>query len=196
MTGAFRVLAACLALSLTPLANAGDADGRPLPAESVYQVDAVLTRAGGGPVAWRSLRGMPRVVTMVYSSCRAVCPMIVESARAVQRGLPERDRARVGFVLVTMDPARDTPETLAKVQRERHLDSPSWTLLQPAAADVRSLAAILGVRYRALADGEFNHTTTLVLLDAEGRVLARTEKIGAAGDPDFAAAARAAAAAR
>lgn len=196
MTGAFRVLAACLALSLTPLANAGDADGRPLPAESVYQVDAVLTRAGGGPVAWRSLRGMPRVVTMFYSSCRAVCPMIVESARAVQRGLPERDRARVGFVLVTMDPARDTPETLAKVQRERHLDSPSWTLLQPAAADVRSLAAILGVRYRALADGEFNHTTTLVLLDAEGRVLARTEKIGAAGDPEFAAAARAAAAAR
>ena len=89
MTGAFRVIAACLALSLTPLANAGDADGRPLPAESVYQVDAVLTRAGDGPVAWRSLRGVPRVVTMFYSSCRAVCPMIVESARAVQRGLPE-----------------------------------------------------------------------------------------------------------
>src|SRR5688572_14724363 len=112
VTGAFRVIAACLALSLTPLANAGDADGRPLPAESVYQIDAVLTRAGDGPVAWRSLRGVPRVVTMFYSSCRAVCPMIVESARAVQRGLPERDRARVGFVLVTMDPARDTPETL------------------------------------------------------------------------------------
>ncbi len=95
-----------------------------------------------------------------------------------------------------MDPARDTPETLAKVQRERHLDPPSWILLQPAAADVRPLAAILGVRYRALADGEFNHTTTLVLLDAEGRVLARTEQIGAAGDPEFAAAVRAAAAAR
>jgi protein SCO1 len=139
---------------------------------------------------------MPRVVTMFYSTCRAVCPMIVESARAVQRGLPERDRARMGFVLVTMDPARDTPETLARVQRERHLDSPSWTLLRPAAADVRSLAAILGVRYRALADGEFNHTTTLVLLDAEGRVLARTEKIGAAGDPEFLEAARVAAAAR
>ena len=196
MTGAFRFLGACVALSLTPIAIAGDPGGRPLPAESVYQVDATLTRADGGPVAWRSLRGMPRVVTMFYSTCRAVCPMIVESARAVQRGLPERDRARVGFVLVTMDPARDTPETLARVQRERHLDSPSWTLLQPAAADVRSLAAILGVRYRALADGEFNHTTTLVLLDAEGRVLARTEKIGAAGDPEFLEAARAAAAAR
>jgi protein SCO1/2 len=82
------------------------------------------------------------------------------------------------------------------VQRERHLDSPSWTLLQPAAGDVRSLAAILGVRYRALADGEFNHTTTLVLLDAEGRVLARTENVGAAGDKAFSDAVRAAATGR
>ena len=122
--------------------------------------------------------------------------MIVESARAVQRSLPEPDRTRVGFVLVTMDPSRDTPETLAKVQHERHLDATSWMLLRPEPADVRPLAAILGVRYRQLADGEFNHTTTLVLLDGDGRVLARTEKIGAAGDPAFSEAVRAAATAR
>ncbi len=196
MTVSFRVLGACLAFALLFFGMAGESAGTPVPADSVYQVDANLTRAGGGPVSWRSLRGTPRVVTMFYSTCRAVCPLIVESARAVQRSLPEADRAHMGFVLVTMDPARDTPETLAKVQRERHLDAANWLLLQPAAADVRTLAAILGVRYRALADGEFNHTTTLVLLDADGRVLARTEKIGGAGDPEFSEAVRAAAAAR
>jgi protein SCO1/2 len=52
------------------------------------------------------------------------------------------------------------------------------------------------VRYRELADGEFNHTSTLVLLDAEGRVLARTENIGAAGDKTFSDAVRAAATGR
>lgn len=190
----YPVVAACLALSLPLVGVAGDSPVRPLPAESVYQVDASLTRAGGGAVEWRSLRGTPRVVTMFYSTCRAVCPMIVESARAVQRSLPEGDQAHMGFVLVSMDPARDTPETLARVQRERHLDAASWLLLQPRQEDVRPLAAILGVRYRALADGEFNHTTTLVLLDAEGRVLARTEKIGGAGDLEFGKAVRAAAA--
>jgi protein SCO1/2 len=41
------------------------------------------------------------------------------------------------------------------------------------------------VRYRALADGEFNHTSALVLLDGEGRVVARTEKIGSVPDPEF-----------
>jgi protein SCO1/2 len=133
---------------------------------------------------------------MFYASCRAVCPMIVESARAVQRSLSEAERGRVGFVLISMDPRRDNPAALAKLQTERHLDPASWLLLQPGERDVRALAAVLGVRYRELADGEFNHTTTLVLLDAEGRVLARTENVGAAGDKAFSDAVRAAATGR
>ena len=48
---------------------------------------------------------------------------------------------------------------------------------------MRKLAGVLGIRYRELADGEFNHTSALVLLDAEGRVLARTEKLGASPGP-------------
>ena len=193
MTRALRLVVACLAVAAPlPPAGAGSAE-RALPPESVYHLDATLAPAGGGEIEWRALRGMPRVVTMFYSACRAVCPMIVESARSVRRSLPEAARGRVGFVLVSLDPQRDTPEALAKVQRERHLDAPAWLLLQPAENDVRPLAAILGVRYRALADGEYNHTTTLVLLDADGRVLARTENIGAAGDPEFLAAVQAAA---
>ena len=55
---------------------------------------------------------------------------------------------------------------------------------------MRKLAALLGIRYRQLADGEFNHTSVLILLDAEGRILARTEKLGAKPDPAFLAAVR------
>ena len=41
-----------------------------------------------------------------------------------------------------------------------------------------------------LADGEFNHTSALVLLDADGRILARTEQVGSRPDPEFLAAVR------
>jgi protein SCO1/2 len=41
-----------------------------------------------------------------------------------------------------------------------------------------------------LANGDFNHTSALVLLDAEGRIVARTEKIGSVPDPEFVAAVR------
>lgn len=47
---------------------------------------------------------------------------------------------------------------------------------------------------RALADGEFNHTSALILLDADGRILARTELVGTRPDPEFLAAVRRAAA--
>jgi protein SCO1/2 len=43
---------------------------------------------------------------------------------------------------------------------------------------------VLGVRYRQLADGQFNHTSALLLLDQDGRIMARTERMGAV-DPQF-----------
>ena len=52
------------------------------------------------------------------------------------------------------------------------------------------MAGALGIRYRQLADGEFNHTSMLVLLDADGRILARTEQVGSQPDPEFVAAVR------
>ena len=55
---------------------------------------------------------------------------------------------------------------------------------------MRAVAGVLGIRYRQLADGEFNHTSELVLLDADGRVLARTDKVGSRPDPEFLAAVR------
>jgi protein SCO1/2 len=54
----------------------------------------------------------------------------------------------------------------------------------------RARKGLLGVRYRALADGDFNHTTVLLLLDADGRVVARTEQVGGRPDPAFLAAVR------
>jgi protein SCO1/2 len=46
---------------------------------------------------------------------------------------------------------------------------------------------VLGVQYRQLENREFNHSSALVLLDADGRVLARTSTIGEI-DPEFVAA--------
>jgi protein SCO1/2 len=63
-------------------------------------------------------------------------------------------------------------------------------LASPEPDAVRGVAGVLDVRYRQLADGEFNHTSALILLDADGRIVARTEKIGSDVDPDFIAAVR------
>ena len=184
------IACACLLLGWTASASGATS---PLPEDSVYHLNASLTDSTGRALAWQDLRGEPRVATMFYTSCRYVCPLLVDSLRSIERQLSAAERARIGFVMVTIDPERDTPESLARLMAERRLDATRWQLLQPRPEDLRALAGILGIRYRSLADGEFNHTTTLVLLDAEGRILARTDRLGADGDPEFMAAVRRAA---
>lgn len=176
-----------LLLAMAVFAAPGQA---PLPRDSVYQLPATLTDQHGKSWDWRTRRGTPQVVAMFYTSCQYVCPLIVDSGKAVERALTTEQRAKLGILLISMDPARDTPAALMSVARKRKLDDTRWSLASPAKDNVRGVAGVLGVRYRQLADGEFNHTSALVLLDREGRVLARTEQIGSKVDPEFVAAVR------
>ena len=63
--------------------------------------------------------------------------------------------------------------------------------LRPLRFVVRTLAAALGIRYRAQPDGTFNHTSALILLDRDGRIVARSEVTGLQPDPHFVATVRA-----
>ena len=161
-----------------------------LPGDSVYQLQARLLDQAGRPVQWRELRGKPRLVTMFYSNCPYMCPLIIETGRGIDRALTPAQRARLGVAMVSMDPARDTPAALAALAAKRKIDGRRWLLLQPRPQDVRSMAGVLKIRYRALADGEFNHTSVWILLDANGRELARTETMGPQPAPEFLAAIR------
>ena len=170
--------------------SAASTQAASLPRDSVYQLPLRLTDQNGRTFDWRAARGKPQLVSMFYGSCRYVCPLIVEAGKAVEKSLTADERGRLGVMLVSMDPARDTPKALAALAKERRID-PSWVLASPKPGDVRSVAGVLDVRYRQLSDGEFNHTSVLILLDADGRIVARTEQIGSRPDPAFVAAVKA-----
>ena len=185
----FTVSAALALACIAPLASAGKQ--APLPSDSVYKLALPLTDAQGRTQDWSKLQGKPRVVAMFYTSCQYMCPLIVESGKAVERALPPAERAKVGIALISLDPKHDTPAQLTAMAKQRNVDPAQWTLAVPKPDDVRKVAGVLGVRYRELADGNFNHTSALVLLDAQGRIVARTEQIGAKPDPEFVKAVRA-----
>jgi protein SCO1 len=161
-----------------------------LPRDSVYQLPLVLTDQNGRAADWRTHRGRPQLVSMFYTSCQYICPLIIDSGKAIEKQLTPVERQGLGILLISMEPARDTPAALKRIADKRKLDPARWSLASPPPQDVRPTAGVLGIRYRQLADGEFNHTSALVLLDAEGRVLARTERMGARPDPEFVAAVR------
>ncbi|CAN7501737.1 SCO family protein [Pseudoxanthomonas sp. LjRoot143] len=166
------------------LAVAAPLHAQSLPGDSVYHLPAATQDADGHPVAWSTLRGQARVASMFYTHCHLMCPLILENAKSVQKQLTPDERRRLGVVMVSLDPARDTPAAMREVA-QRHRVPEGWRFLTPAENDVRAIASVLDVRYRFRDDGSINHTSVLVLLDAEGRIRARSEVNGAAADPAF-----------
>jgi protein SCO1/2 len=135
-----------------------------------------------------------RIVTMFYSSCPMACPLTIDTLRGIDAALSPAERAQLDVLMVSIDPQRDTPQALSALATERRITDPRWTLARASPADTRMLAALLGVQYRALDNGDFEHASVLVLLDKSGKVLARSHKLGVA-DPAFLASVRGALAA-
>ncbi len=173
------------ALGLVCAAAAAAAQNHsPLPSDSVYQLNAQLTDQGGQNFAIANKRGHAVLVSMFYTSCEFVCPMLVEALRDTEAKLTAEERAQVSVLLITIDPARDSVAVLQRTAQQRELDPAHWTLARTDAATTRKLAAILGLQYRALPNGDYNHSTNLILLDANGRIAGPTGKLANA-DPAF-----------
>lgn len=181
---------ACL-VALAALLTAGTASAA-LPQDSVYRVDAQLTAQDGRAFGFGDSDGHVRLATMFYATCPYVCPLIVDQIKAIEHQLEPGERERLRVLLITLEAEKDTPEVLAEVARKRRIDTGRWTLARPLPADLRKLSAVLGVQYRKLPDGEFNHSSVITLLDAQGRVLAQTSKLGGAPEAEFVAAIKAA----
>ena len=164
----------------------------PLPPESVLQQTSTFTDQGGKDFRLADRRGHVQLVSMFYTSCTYTCPLMIDSGLGVQHALKPAQRDALRILLVSFDPQRDTPAVLDALAIKRHLDTSRWTLARTDDAGVRTFAALLGVRYRKIAGGDFNHTSGLILLDAEGRILAKTDQLGAVPDPKFLAAVKAA----
>jgi len=141
-----------------PAAGAPIREGRPAPA-------FVLVDHHGRAVSDQDLRGAPAVLTFVYASCHATCPVLIGRLKGLERTGPASAR----FVAVTLDPERDTPAALAAYATRWEL-GPRWRLLTGEPAAVRALAAAYGVQWARRPDGEIAHENAVVLLDRAGRV--------------------------
>ena len=176
-----------LATPLLALALAFSAQAAPaaLPRDSIYQLEAKLTDQSGRALMLADKRGKAQVVVMFYTSCKFICPTIIDTVLDLDRQLMPAERAHLGVLMISLDPQRDDAAALNATASKRRLDLTRWTLAQPRPTDLRAIAGVLGVRYRPLADGEFNHTGVLVLLDAEGRIVARSAKTSGTVEPQF-----------
>jgi len=159
-------------------AAAGTAVAAPASEYSLYDLPSAWRDQRGDSVRLPDLAGKVRVVAMVYTNCQATCPLIVAELKRVEGALAPEQRDGVGFVLVSLDPERDTPGRLAAWAAQTRLDPARWTLLAGDDDAVRELAASLDVRYQPQPDGELAHTNALTVLDRAGGIAHRQPGLG------------------
>ncbi len=179
--GLFFVFFGIAACSNEAAPPAFDTDA-PLSETSLYLMDAGWTSDAEESIQLASFRGRPLAISMVYTSCGHACPMIVSDMKKIENALP--DDVDLQFVLVSFDPDRDTPERLREF-REAHGLGENWTLLRSEEVNVRTMAALLDVRYRFEADGNIAHANRITLLDAGGEIIGRQEGLGAEPAPSI-----------
>jgi protein SCO1 len=133
---------------------------------SVYELPARWRDQSGAAREFQGFRGSPVLLAMVYTHCTATCPLAVAELKRISA-----QHGDVRLVLVSLDPERDDPARLADYARGLGLDTARWTLLTGTDADVRELAATLGVRYRRVTPEDLAHSNLITLLDREGRIV-------------------------
>ena len=147
---------------------------------SLFQVESQWTNDSGRTVKLNDFRGQPQILTMFFAHCESACPILVHDMQRIEKALPPELRSKVGFTLVTIDPARDTPEALKKYRGVRHLGA-DWNLLRGDPEDVLELAALLEVKFKKDDRGQFAHSNVITVLNKRGEIV--FQQIGLNRDP-------------
>lgn len=161
----------------------GAACGAELPGDSLYRLEMPLQSSDGRTITLSELRGKPLLVTLFYSQCSSVCPMITARLQSIESQIAARHRQNITMLMISLDSERDTPQMLETFRREHHIEGSNWIVARAAEADVRALAAVLGVRYRELPDHTFNHSAVIALVDRDGVIKARADGVQGADAP-------------
>jgi protein SCO1/2 len=132
--------------------------------------DHRFTESKGARLDLGELRGKPLVVSLIYTSCTHVCPMLTQRLRqAVEEAQRVIGPDRFTVITVGFDVRNDTPMRMAAFARAQGADLPDWRFLSGDEASVSALAGDLGFTYAASAGG-WVHVAQTTIVDRNGLV--------------------------
>ena len=158
--GAFFVCLAALSLLAAACATV-----KPLPVLGAIPQFELVAQTGGAFDS-RTLDRHIWIANFIYTTCDGPCPMMSRQMRGIQNST--ESSPGVKLVSFTVDPARDTPEVLAKYARLLKADPARWYFLTGAAAALNDLG-LKAFKLNSV-DGSLSHSTRFVLVDRARRI--------------------------
>lgn len=131
---------------------------------------AFLSRDGSS-VRLSDFRGLPLVISMIYTSCYHICPTTTQHLDDVVK----KARASLGddafnVITVGFDTIRDTPPMMDDFARQQGVSDDRWSFLATDESTARALANEIGFLFEPATGGGFDHLIQTTVLDGEGRV--------------------------
>ncbi|MCE9611308.1 MAG: SCO family protein [Chthoniobacter sp.] len=155
--------------------------------KSIYSLDTKWTADVGREVKLDALRGRPQVMALFFTSCEHSCPFIVKDMKAIEAALPASARDKVDFLLVSIDPARDSVEALRAFREKHKLAIKHWSLLRGSPEAVKKIADVVGFRYYPGSNLQYAHSLLVSVLNPEGEIVFQQAGIGTVRDDALAA---------
>ena len=141
-----------------------------------------LTNYDDKRVALKQLRGKALAITFIFASCADTCPLLTAEMAGIQNRLGKDFGSKVNFILITVDPDRDTPEVLKRYAGAHKANSPGWFFLTGTTAEIRDVAKRYGIYYKKMPRGDVDHTFLTSLVDQSGTI--RVQYMGVRFNPD------------
>jgi protein SCO1 len=138
---------------------------------SLYQLGATWTSDVDRKIKLEALRGRPQVLLMFFTNCEHSCPLMVADMKTIDKALPRNVRGKVDFLLVSIDPERDTPEALRAFRAKHELPIERWTLLRGSLEATRELAERVGFNYSPGSPTQFAHSLLISVLNESGEIV-------------------------
>jgi protein SCO1/2 len=138
----------------------------PMPAS-----DFELQQVDGEPFRLSDQKGKLVLLYFGYTSCPDVCPATLANYRQIHEQLSDRAN-QVKFVMITVDPERDTPE---KVARYVTAFNPAFVGLSGSMEELKSIWDAYGIFVEKEDSGSavgylVSHTSRIFVIDQDGNL--------------------------
>ena len=149
---------------------------------SVHKVSAmeipeniVLESIDGDTFIFENAPEKVRFIEFIYTKCPYICPTTTMHMKDLKANLREAGitNEEVEFLVITIDPRRDTKEVLVEYAETFNIDiNDGWKILRAEASEIERLTSSFDYYYQDPGNGMITHTSSTYLLDQQNNVVA------------------------
>lgn len=148
---------------------------------TLHDIGSVWTTQDNKTMLLKDIQSTVIVAAMIFTNCQGACPRITADLQRIEKAIPADKLNTVTFLLISMDPERDTPEQLTVFANEHQLDMKRWILLTGSESDVLEISNVLNVRTKKNEDGNFDHSNIIHIINSKGNII--HQQVGLAVEP-------------